>query len=227
MSDTADGGAPNPKDLLGLARAQAMVGDLGWRVIGEHLHAHFATEDFAQGAQFVAAIAHAADVANHHPDVDLRYSGVRVVLTSHDVGGLTSRDVDLAAAISFEAQRVGLVQRPERTQRTDVAIDALDIPAVLPFWRALLGYETVGADELRDPDGVGPGLWFQQMDAPRPQRSTFHLDVLVPHDVAQTRLEAAIAAGGTLLSDERSPAFWVLADAEGNEACICTWQARD
>jgi len=49
----------------------------------------------------------------------------------------------------------------------------------------------------------------------------------VPHDVAQERLAAAVAAGGRLVSDEEAPAFWVLADADGNQACICTWQNRD
>jgi 4a-hydroxytetrahydrobiopterin dehydratase len=49
----------------------------------------------------------------------------------------------------------------------------------------------------------------------------------VPHDQAPARLEAALAAGGRLLSDAAAPAFWVLADPEGNEACITTWQARD
>ena len=43
----------------------------------------------------------------------------------------------------------------------------------------------------------------------------------------QSRIDAAIAAGGRLLSDTQAPAFWVLADPEGNEACICTWQGRD
>jgi 4a-hydroxytetrahydrobiopterin dehydratase len=65
------------------------------------------------------------------------------------------------------------------------------------------------------------------MDAPRPQRNRIHIDVSVPHDQAQARLEAALAAGGRLLSDAEAPAFWVLADPEGNEACITTWQARD
>jgi 4a-hydroxytetrahydrobiopterin dehydratase len=65
------------------------------------------------------------------------------------------------------------------------------------------------------------------MDAPRPQRNRIHLDVDVPHDAAADRISAAIAAGGTLLSDSAAPAFWVLADAEGNEVCICTWQGRD
>ena len=65
------------------------------------------------------------------------------------------------------------------------------------------------------------------MDEPRIQRNRIHLDVTVPHDVAQQRIAAALAAGGTLVSDTAAPAFWILADPEGNEACICTWQGRD
>ena len=64
------------------------------------------------------------------------------------------------------------------------------------------------------------------MDAPRPQRNRIHLDVTVPHDVADARVAAAIEAGGTLLSAESARAFWILADPEGNEACVCTWQDR-
>ena len=40
-------------------------------------------------------------------------------------------------------------------------------------------------------------------------------------------MAAAIAAGGTMLSDAEAPAFWVFADVEGNEACVTTWQGRD
>jgi hypothetical protein len=65
------------------------------------------------------------------------------------------------------------------------------------------------------------------MDAPRPQRNRIHLDVSVPHDEAQRRIQAALAAGGTITYDAEAPAFWVLADLEGNEACITTWQGRD
>ena len=64
------------------------------------------------------------------------------------------------------------------------------------------------------------------MDAERPQRNRVHLDVTVAHDEADARVAAAIAAGGRLVSDEHARAFWVLADAEGNEACVCTWQDR-
>ena len=45
---------------------------------------------------------------------------------------------------------------------------------------------------------------------------------MVPIEQAQARIEAALAAGGTLVSDAAAPAFWVLADAEGNMACVCT-----
>jgi 4a-hydroxytetrahydrobiopterin dehydratase len=64
-------------------------------------------------------------------------------------------------------------------------------------------------------------------DAPRPQRNRIHFDLCVPHDEAQHRLDAALAAGGRLVSATRAPAFWVLADGEGNEICVTTWQGRD
>jgi 4a-hydroxytetrahydrobiopterin dehydratase len=58
-------------------------------------------------------------------------------------------------------------------------------------------------------------------------RRRIHFDVPVPHDEAEARISAALAAGGTLLGEAEAPAFWVLADAEGNEACVITWPGRD
>ncbi len=200
-----------------------------WRVIGGRLRATFGADDFAGAAAFVAQIAQAADAANHHPDVLLRWGEVAVTTVSHDAGGLTRRDVDLAATISALADELGLIGKPPKSETVEIAIDALDIPAVRPFWQAVLAYDErpVGDDsELADPAGVGPTFWFQQMDEPRPQRNRIHLDVLVPHDEAEARVAAAVAAGGHLVSDEAAPAFWVLADVEGNEACVCTWQGR-
>jgi 4a-hydroxytetrahydrobiopterin dehydratase len=117
-------------------------------------------------------------------------------------------------------------------QVIEIGIDALDAAAIRPFWRAVLGYanepgRTGAWDGLIDPLGQGPAVWFQRMDAPRPQRNRIHFDVSVPHDEAGFRIGAALAAGGTLIDDAQAPAFWVLADAEGNEACITTWQGRD
>ena len=77
------------------------------------------------------------------------------------------------------------------------------------------------------PGAEGPAVWFQRMDAPRPQRNRIHFDVSVPHDEAEVRIQAALEAGGRVVYDAQAPAFWVLADAEGNEACVTTWQGRD
>jgi 4a-hydroxytetrahydrobiopterin dehydratase len=117
----------------------------------------------------------------------------------------------------------------------EIAIDALDIPAIRPFWKAVTGYvdesgpldQAGGALALVDPLHRSPTIWFQQMDAPRPQRNRIHFDIDVPHETAQVRIAATLAAGGTMVKDSAAPAYWVLADPEGNEACICTWQGRD
>ena len=65
------------------------------------------------------------------------------------------------------------------------------------------------------------------MDAPRPQRNRMHLDVWVPHDQAEARAAAALAAGGRQGTAEHAPMWWVLADPEGNEVDVATWMSRD
>jgi 4a-hydroxytetrahydrobiopterin dehydratase len=77
-------------------------------------------------------------------------------------------------------------------------------------------------DGIVDPAGQLPAIWFQQMDAPRPQRNRVHFDITVAHDEAEPRVSAALAAGGRLVDDTFARSFWVLADAEGNEVCVCT-----
>ena len=129
--------------------------------------------------------------------------------------------------ISSIARELGIPAEPTTVTQLEIAIDAIHIPAVKPFWEAVLGYKPHLDDDSLDPYGRAPAFWFQQMDAPRPQRNRIHIDVTVPHDVAQQRIAAALAAGGTLVSDGAAPAFWILADPEGNEACICTWQGRE
>jgi 4a-hydroxytetrahydrobiopterin dehydratase len=199
----------------------------GWRVLHDRVHATFRTGSFATGAEFITRITELAEAANHHPDVDLRYPAVHISLISHDVGGLTARDVNLARQISALAEEMEIDVDLSAPRSVEIAIDALDIPAVMPFWKAVLDYKVAGEVDLDDPLGVGPSVWFQQMDKPRPQRNRIHIDVDVPHDIAEARVAAAIQAGGHLVSDAAAPAFWVLADPEGNEACVCTWQGRE
>ncbi len=204
-----------------------------WRVLVSRIEATFKAGTFGAGASFVREIATAADAADHHPDVDLRYPGrVRVRLTTHASGGLTNLDVELATKISEMAAAAGLVSEPSSAMVTEIAIDALDIEAIRPFWKAVLGYvddksNDTDPNAIVDPLRVGPSFWFQQMDESRPQRNRIHIDVIVPHDEADARVAATLAAGGTLLTDTYARSFWVLADAEGNEACVCTWQDRD
>jgi 4a-hydroxytetrahydrobiopterin dehydratase len=173
----------------------------------------------------VDAIGRLADAANHHPDVDLRYASVTVRL--RDVDGLSERDIELARQISAAARQLNVPADPTAVQTVQVSIDALVGPEVMPFWQAVLGYEQLGDEDLLDPHWRGPSFWFQQMDAPRPQRNRIHVDISVPHDQAEARIAAAIAAGGHLVTDQHAPAWWTLADAEGNEVDVATWMGRD
>ena len=208
-------------------RFHEAVGVEDWRVLFEGACAHFRTGSFATGVALVDAIGRLADAANHHPDVDLRHGGVMVRLMTHDVGGLSEIDVTLARQISSAARELEAPADPTAVQTVQVAIDALVRPEVMPFWRAVLGYREIGDEDLVDPFGRGPSFWFQQMDAPRPQRNRIHIDVSVPPDQAEARIEAAIAAGGRLVSEENAPAWWTLADPEGNEVDIATWMGRE
>ena len=202
-----------------------------WRVVGEGACTYFRTGSFAAGARLVHAISQLAGLEDHYPDVDLRYGGVtvRLITITHDYSGLSQRDVELARAISAVARELGVPADPTAVQTVQVTIDALVGAEVMPFWRAVLGYRDRGdsPEDLIDPRGRGPSLWFQEMDAPRPQRNRIHIDVWVPHDQAEARVAAAIAAGGHLVSDEHAPAWWTLADAEGNEVDVATTMSRD
>jgi 4a-hydroxytetrahydrobiopterin dehydratase len=198
-----------------------------WRVVFAGACAHFQSGSFDKGTNLVAAIRDLAEAANHHPDVDLRYSGVTVRLISHDVQGLSRRDADLARKISAAAGELGITADPSAVQTVQLAIDALVCADVMPFWRAVLGYKELGDEDLVDPRGSGPSIWFQDMDAPRPQRNRIHVDVSVPHDQADDRVAAALAAGGRMVNDKHAPAWWTLADAEGNEVDVATWRGRD
>jgi 4a-hydroxytetrahydrobiopterin dehydratase len=213
---------------LSHADVTAAVDARHWRVVLGHLQATFRTGSFVRGADLVARVTTVAEEANHHPDVLLRYPAVTLTLVSHDVGRLTERDVALANRISAIADELAVPADPSTARLLELAVDALDIPAVLPFWRAVLGYvdDPHEPGRLVDPAGLGPVVWFQQMDVPRPQRNRLHVDVDVPHDVAERRVAEAVAAGGRVVGDDRAPAFRVLADPEGNEVCVCTWQGR-
>jgi 4a-hydroxytetrahydrobiopterin dehydratase len=216
------------KQVLTFAEVEAAGLD-DWRQLFEALRTRFRTGGFNQGLELVTRIAALADEADHHPDVDLRYPHVNVTLFSHDVFGVTSRDVDLARAISAAAADLGIAADPTATAVVEIALDTWDHAEIKPFWQALLAMtdHPHHDQELRDLSGAQPTLWFQHTDEHEEPRQRFHLDIRVPPEVAEERIAAALAAGGVLISDEQAPRFTVLADAQGNKACVTTGLGRD
>ncbi len=218
-------------DSITMRRFHESDGVKDWRVVGEGACAYFRTGSFAAGARFVNAISELAGLEDHQPDVDLRYEGVtvRLITITPDYCGLSERDLELALQISAIARELGVPADPATVQTVQVTVDALVIPKVKPFWRAVLGYRdrADSPEDLIDPRGRGASFWFQKMDAPDPERNRIHIDVWVPPDQAQARIAAAIAAGGHLVTDEHAPAWWTLADAEGNLADVATTMSRD
>ena len=101
----------------------------------------------------------------------------------------------------------------------------------MPFWRAVLGYEPridSPDEDLVDPQDRGAPFWFEAMEEPRPDGGgAIHISVWVPHDQAESRVAAALAAGGHMVRDDFAPAWWTLADAAGNEVDISTTRSRD
>lgn len=194
-----------------------------WRVVFGGAMTYFVTGSFAKGVELVNAIGRLADAMNHHPDVDLRYGGVRVALVTHEIGELSDRDVELAQQISAAAREFGIPADPSKIQAMQVSIDALAMRELRPFWCAVLGYNELDDEDVVDPLGYGPVMTFQQMDEPRPQRNRIHVDVSVPRDQAESRIAAALAAGGHMVCDTHAPHWWTLADAEGNEVDIAAW----
>ena len=199
----------------------------GWANLFGELRTRIRTPDFAAGLALVDAIGAAAEEMDHHPDLDLRYTHVDVRLTSHDTGGVTERDVRLARTITALAADAGLALDAAGVARLELGLDTPAAAVIAPFWQAALGLEPPdGADdELLDPDGALPAVWFQASGSEEP-RQRWHPDVWVTPDQVQPRIDAAVAAGGTLASDAAAPRFWVLADPEGNKVCLCTWQER-
>lgn len=212
--------------MAGLTNQQIRDAALAdWRMLAQALHARFRTGDFASGLSFVTAVTELAERANHHPDVTLTYPHVDLRLISHDVSAVTERDLDLARQISEVAREQGVVADPKAVTQLELALDTADLAAIGPFWAALLhgDPETLDGPDIFDSTGQLPTLWFQSTEAHETPRQRFHVDLWVPYDVAEERIAAAVAAGGRVVDDTQAPSFVVVADPDGNRACVCTF----
>jgi 4a-hydroxytetrahydrobiopterin dehydratase len=211
-----------------------------WRKLGQGLHARYAVGDFARGARFVAAMGEAGDAVGHHPRVTIGGGYVDVKLisddavyrdsegTEHIVAWVTQRDIDLARRITEIASEQGVVADPASITAIELALDTAHAATIAPVWAALLtggtaarGHGTIG-DDVRDATERVPILWFQDTDEHETPRQRFHIDVWVAPEVAEDRIAAAVKAGGTIVDDSEAPSYTVIADQDGNKACVCT-----
>lgn len=219
----------DPKQTL----SPAEVTDAGiedWRYIMGRITARFRTKDFATGLKLLAMIGEAAEEADHHPDITLVYTDVVVTLSSHDVRGVTSRDIDLARSISGFAAELGVVADVAGLTQVELGLDTEDGSRHAALYAALLGSRVVDGEPV-DPTHQAPTLWWQGQpetgedypELPEPAvEQRWHLDVWVAVDEAESRLAAVLEAGGRLVSDAAAPSYWVIEDADGNRSCICT-----
>jgi 4a-hydroxytetrahydrobiopterin dehydratase len=87
--------------LLSIGDVEEKLNSLaGWKLSGREIVLERKFADFLGAIDFVNRVAEKAEAAGHHPDIDIRYDKVRLALVSHDAGGLTQRDFDLAGAIN-------------------------------------------------------------------------------------------------------------------------------
>lgn len=170
------------------------------------------------GAALAAQVAAVVAGSDRRADLDLRGDMLGIRLDPPPPTPTDELADRISALAAAAAARPVLVSPQEVT----LAVDVLDRSAVQPFWAAALAYVRRDPEHLHDPRGQGPVIYFQQLDRPRSQRNRVHVDVWVSRAETAPRVAAALAAGGTLVTDAHAPGWWVLADAEGNEVCIAT-----
>ena len=223
--------------LRGAQIAEANLTD--WRKLAQGLHARYVVDDFGTGARFVAAVGEAGDVLGHHPRVSIGNGYVDLKLvsddaiyrdgegTEHVVEWVTQQDVDLARRITEIAADHNVAADPASVSDIELGLDTARSATIAPVWAALLtgSAEAQGrgtpSDEIRDATGRVPNLWFREADEHETPRERFHIEVYVAPEVAEQRIAAALAAGGTIVDDSNAPSVTVIADQDGNKGCVC------
>ena len=204
----------------------ATVGAEAWRVFPEGAYASFRAASFAAAVAFVHAIGSLVKGGDDEPDIDIRGDHVVVLLRAFKGAtyGLHQPDLDLAVGITKAAAERGLTPDPAALQSLLIIPGATDRATIMPFWQAVLAYQPRADspdEDLVDPHDRSAPFWFEEMDAPRADGDgSVHLVVWVPWDLAESRVEAGLAAGGRLVRHNEEEGFWTLADPAGNEVDI-------
>ena len=211
----------------------ADAGLADWRKLAQRFHARFRTGDPGVGAAFLADAVHAAAEASlaDHLEATLTPTHVDLrVATRLDGGGIWVRpdDVTLARLLSDVAHRHDVTSVPAEVAQVELALDTADRARLAPFWAAVLTGDAgaLVGDTVFDATGQLPSMWFQGTEPHESPRQRWHLDLWVAPEVADARIAAAVAAGGTVVDDSEAPSFTVLADPDGNKVCVCTFLDR-
>ncbi len=202
-----------------------------WRKLAQRLHARYRVGDPGVGATLASdAVRAAGEVSlGDHLEATLTATHVDLRVATHRDGiWVTPDDVALARLLSDVARRHEVTSVPGEVTQVELALDTADDGRLGPFWAAVLTGDPDGvvADTVFDPTGQLPSMWFQGTEAHEVPRQRWHLDLWVAPEVADARIAAAVAAGGTVVDDSEAPSFTVLADPDGNKVCVCTFLDR-
>jgi 4a-hydroxytetrahydrobiopterin dehydratase len=200
--------------------AAADLGD--WVVLHGGATAVFAVLTLGDAARLAEAVARVPGIEGAGVLITIGDDRLTVRLT-RGVFQLEPWHAELARAVSGVARRHGAVADRARAQEVQLAIAAHPETVDASFWRAVLGYTKLAADNAVDPLGHGSTVWMQDLGEATPLRHAMHVDVSVAREHVQARLAAALAAGGRIVHQWDAPQAWTLADRAGNRVCLCAW----
>ena len=225
MSDERDPNLLTPNEF------EAQDGVEDWRITCDGVTATFQTASFASGTRFVGRIAELDGLGPWLPDVDLRHDTVtvRMLRVADDWYGRPGSRWSSRGRSPRSPRQLGLTPIPTAVQGDPLRRGGGRHPAAR--WRsggppsATSTGRTARTRTSSTCGDVGPSVWFEPLDVAREERNTIHVACWVPYEVAEARVAAALAAGGSIVR-EFAPMWWTLADPEGNEVDIATTRNR-
>lgn len=192
-----------------------------WVILHGGPTAVFRVGSLQEASRLAAAV---AEVPGLEPRTLLTAASDRLtVKLTREMWGTEARHVEVARAISAIARARGVTADRGAVQEVQLAVAAKPDAIDLGFWRTVLGYAELHEDNGLDPNGQSSTVWMQDLDPAKPLRHAMHVDVSVAREHAEARMQAAVAAGGTVVEDGGAPGAWILADRSGNRVCIAAW----
>jgi 4a-hydroxytetrahydrobiopterin dehydratase len=191
-----------------------------WVVLHGGAVAVYRVSSLAEAVGLAEAIAHVPGLDGEGALLTIADDQLTVRLT-RGAFQLERRHIHLARAVSAAARAHGAVADRWRAQEVQLAVAARPDAVDVGFWRAVLGFASLADDNAVDPLGHGSTVWMQELDPAKPLRHAMHVDVSVAREQVETRLAAALAAGGRIVGETSQS--WTLADRAGNRVCVCAW----